>query len=216
MNPVTLILFAALVALNLPLFSGTLPIAWTFDPARFAQGEWWRLFTHPFAHVSLYHLLLDAGAFALLWRMRPRPHSPGRDAFLLTACAAGSLGAALLLDPTAVATRGLCGLSGIGHGLMAYQGLLWSRDRLADRTTRRLGLLILLGVLGKSLFETFSGGVLFTPLHLGAVGTPIPACHLGGTLGGLLAALAKPLRQDRRACPVPARPGLLITDRGAA
>jgi rhomboid family GlyGly-CTERM serine protease len=216
MNPFTFIFFAALTALNLPLAWGQTPLAWTFDPARLAAGEWWRLFTHPFAHVSLYHLLLDAGAFALLWCMRPGPHTIGRDTLLLIACAAGSLAGALLFDPAAVAARGLCGLSGIGHGLMAYQGLLWSRDRLADRTTRRLGLLILLGVLGKSLFETFTGGVLFTPLHLGPVGTPVPACHLGGTLAGLLAALARPQHQDRRASPEPARPGFLITDRGAA
>ncbi len=30
-------------------------------------GERWRDFTFPLTHVSLYHLLLDAGAFVLLY-----------------------------------------------------------------------------------------------------------------------------------------------------
>src|SRR6478735_2634518 len=38
-----------------------------FRPDAVAAGEWWRLLTHPFVHVTWYHLLLDASAFFLLY-----------------------------------------------------------------------------------------------------------------------------------------------------
>jgi hypothetical protein len=58
-------LVVTIILLNLRLFSGTCPVEWIFLPARVASGEWWRVVTHPFVHVSWYHLLLDASAFIL-------------------------------------------------------------------------------------------------------------------------------------------------------
>ena len=199
MNPFTLILFGAILALNLPLlFRGPIE-SLIFDPGSVLAGEWWRLFTHPFIHVSLYHALLDAGAFAFLWQTRPTPHTARRDFILFLTCAAGSLAAALLVDQTLLQTQGFCGLSGIGHGLMAYQGLVWAKDRTGDRFTRNAGWLILLSVFAKSLFEVLSGGVFFGALHLGSIGTPAVACHLGGVIGGCLAGtVLTPIRANDR------------------
>src|ERR1043166_2526392 len=38
-----------------------------FLPEAVGRGEWWRLFTHPFIHVTWLHLLLDGAAFLLLY-----------------------------------------------------------------------------------------------------------------------------------------------------
>src|SRR6476659_2296856 len=58
-----LLVFAGLII----LFSG--PVLWgsmwqsmVFQPVAVRSGEWWRVLTHPFVHVTWYHLLLDATA----------------------------------------------------------------------------------------------------------------------------------------------------------
>ena len=51
-----------LVLLNLPLLTGGFAGFFAFLPDAVWAGEWWRLVTPPFVHVSPYHLLLDAAA----------------------------------------------------------------------------------------------------------------------------------------------------------
>ncbi len=168
-----LVWLALLAAVNAPLLAGRLPEAFMLRPDRVADGEWWRLLTHPLAHVSVYHLLLDAGAFLLLWNQLPA----GRRGCYTLLAAAGSLVFCALI-PGAL-EYGLCGLSGVAHGLMAAVGL----DLLREPATRRVGAVTLLTVVGKSVIEWGSGGDLFTGLHLGDVGRPVPAAHVGGILG---------------------------------
>ena len=69
---------------------------------------------------------------------------------------------------------------------MAYQGICWGLDKNNDTTTRRFGLIMALLVTGKSLIETITGQVMFGQFHIGDVGSPIPACHAGGALAGLV------------------------------
>ena len=108
------------------------------------DGEWWRLLTHPFVHVSRYHLLLDGVAVvSLLVSLADRRASD--RILLVVASAAASLCAASLL-PGETATYGLCGLSGVGHGLMAGAAVLSLREagpgrpaHGSDRPVRRRG-----------------------------------------------------------------------------
>ena len=53
--------------LNLPLLAGHSTAALAFQVDAVAGGEWWRILTHPFVHVSWYHLLLDGAAFLILY-----------------------------------------------------------------------------------------------------------------------------------------------------
>src|SRR3954453_19141298 len=63
-----LVVFGIVVALlNWTLIFGHEQTAFVFVPALVRNGEWWRVFTHPFVHVSLYHMLLDASAFFLVY-----------------------------------------------------------------------------------------------------------------------------------------------------
>jgi rhomboid family GlyGly-CTERM serine protease len=178
-----LTLFALLLALaNLPLLFGRVCEPLLFEPARVAAGEWWRVVTGPFVHVSGYHLLLDAGAFLMLYHGLREP-SFAKRLLLVAAPAAGSM---LVSLPSLLAGGGsLCGLSGVAHGLLAVSALELMDTR--DRTLARVGAACLLIVAGKSVIEAFTGHALFESWHLGDVATPVAICHLGGVLGGLLA-----------------------------
>ncbi len=189
-------LFAlALVLANAPLLAGRVFEPLLFVPSRVAAGEGWRVMTAPFAHVSLYHLLFDAGAFWLIYRGLAEA-SWRRRALVAAVSALGSLAVAV---PALLRDGGsLCGLSGAAHGLLAFSAIEMLAD--ADRATRRVGWASLLAVAGKSLLEAVTGNVLFASLHFGDIGAPVAICHLGGVLGGLSAALAcrgasRPLRR---------------------
>lgn len=182
-HPDLALIFALIVFLNRHLIGlGTgLPAIFTSGAA--ANGEWWRLFTHPFVHVSWYHLTLDAGGFLLLYTGLAESRIPAK-AVLCAVCAGTSLAAALLFSP-ALETAGLCGLSGIAHGLMAFQGI----EMMRDPRDRRVGFASLLIVSGKGFYELLTGRVLFDFLHFGMYGTPLAACHVGGVVGGVAAGL---------------------------
>jgi len=176
--------FAALLAvLNIPLLAGGSPGRFNLDPAALAAGEWWRWLTFPWAHVSPYHLLVDAAAFLTLWAGLRAPLSTRCRHLALTAFFSGAV--PLLLDRR-VQELGLGGLSGVAHGLMLLAAL--EAAARPEKEKRALGVLYFAVVLCKTLFEQFSGQVLFAQLHPGSIGTPIPACHLGGLIGALASA----------------------------
>lgn len=145
------------------------------------NGQWWRIMTHPFVHVSVYHLALDAGAFFLLYSGLKNPSVINRLT-LVGVCGAFSLAVAWLFSP-AISTMGLCGLSGIGHGLMAVSAL----EMITDKKEARLGYIYFILIVSKSIFEMVNGGVFFSFLHFGRCGTPLVACHGGGVVGGIVA-----------------------------
>jgi len=176
-------LVLCIVLANLPLLHGTCAVELIFLPSRVAAGEWWRVFTHFFVHVSWYHLLLDAPAFLMLYQGLDKRQWFERLGYLL-ACGAGSVLVSLYVTPM-VQTHGLCGLSGIAHGLMAISALDVVTTA-TDKTVRRAGILTLVVVLLKSIIEAATGHVVFEALHFGALGTPIAVCHAGGVLGGLI------------------------------
>lgn len=177
------VLGAILVALNLPLFTGEFSTRFIYHPVPLATGEWWRLFTHPLVHVSPYHLVLDAAAFFLAY-VELQHRRLSQRLLLLASSAAGGLLAAVAVSPLVV-THGLCGLSGIAHGLTAVVSLELLR-RSNDRVSTWTAALCFIGVVAKSVFEAVTGNVMFVSWHLGSLGTPIAACHAGGLLGALL------------------------------
>lgn len=177
----TLILLAAVVVFNAHLAglgSGTWAL---FLPAAVGDGQWWRVVTHPFVHVTWYHLLLDAGAFFLLYDGLEEKRM-ARKLLLLPICAAGGLLAALAFSPL-IDTAGLCGLSGTAHGLMAFSGL----EMMRTPGRRGTGAAFFTLVTVKSLYELATGRVFFDFLHMGLCGAPVAACHFGGVAGGTAA-----------------------------
>jgi len=177
--------FAVLIVLlNLPLLSGQLDTKFIFLPEAVSAGEWWRVFTFPFVHVSLYHLLLDATAFFILYSELRDKRRLERFGFMLAA-GAGSLLASIWAAPM-IQTHGLCGLSGIAHGLATVSALEMITST-KSKAVRRVGIASLLLVVGKSAIEAVTGQIAFASWHLGSLGFPIAVCHAGGVAAALLA-----------------------------
>jgi rhomboid family GlyGly-CTERM serine protease len=190
-----LVFAAALVACNLPLAGGGFAASMIFLPDRVMMGEWWRVLSHPFVHLTWYHFLLDAGAFLLLYGGMEEPKRLKRIVYV-PACAIGSLTVSLLASPT-VHASGLCGLSGVAHGLMAVSALeSLKRDGVGGKLSRA-GVISFGVVVIKSIIEVLNGHVFFEAFHFGMMGLPVPESHAGGVLSGIIAFLViarKPTR----------------------
>ena len=187
--------------LLIALFSGSVLLgapwrAMMFDPRAVQDGEWWRVLTHPFVHVTWYHLLLDASAFLLLYHGLLDRRISHRLLFVI----AGTAGSLLLswLTAPAITSRGLCGLSGIAHGLMAISAVEMMRGNTRRSYEWRIGCVTFALVVGKASFEAVSGNVLFDFLYFGMVGDPVAVSHAGGIVGALLVLLMI----ERTACVV--------------
>ena len=179
-----IIFIAVLAGLNLHLLGGSHTNLQIFFPEVLRDGQWWRLFSHPFVHLTWYHLFLDAGAFFILYTGLQEKRVT-RKLTMTLICGSFSLIAALCFTPE-IETKGLCGLSGIAHGLMAYSGL----ELMHTRKRIWVGLFSFLLVFTKSIYEFINGEVVFTFMHMGLCGSPLAACHLGGVVGGILCFVA--------------------------
>lgn len=172
-----------LAVLNTPFFFPAESFA--LHPSALSGHESWRFATFAWAHISPYHLVLDATAFLCLYeKLQGRL---GERLQHLAICILGSGLLPILID-SRLEEIGLRGLSGVAHGLM----IVGAREAMRDRapTVRAFGILTFTGVIAKCALEQLTGTVLFSQWHLGNVGIPIPSCHVGGALGGLLSALA--------------------------
>ena len=178
-----LVFLGLLTIFNLHLSGLTLLPLQIFTPQSVAEGQWWRVLTHPLVHVSWYHLLLDAGAFLLLYTGLDHRRM-GWKLISVGMCAGTSLIAAWIFVPQ-IDAIGLCGLSGTAHGLMAYSGL----EIMRKKRGTVYGLISFWLVVAKSIYEMIRGEVMFEFLHLGMCGTALAPCHLGGVAGGILAYL---------------------------
>lgn len=183
LSPDILLLAGLTIILNLHLIGKGTIQSLLFLPDFVTAGEWWRLFTHPFVHITWYHLFLDAGAFFLLYAGLEDTSSLHRVRHTLI-CGMFSLAAAWAFTP-AVNSLGLCGLSGIAHGLMAVSGL----EMMQKKKTFRLGLICLVLVVAKSIYEVYINNSLFAFLQFGLCGIPLVACHAGGVVGGIISYL---------------------------
>ncbi len=176
------IVFAGLLFLtNAGLCNGIPGSHWTLMPEAVAQGEWVRLLLHPWVHVSWYHLLLDATAFLSLYYMLDR-RSKYEPELILLGSWLGASSLAWFLEP-AIRQAGLCGLSGIAHGLFAAVCIQW----LCKQNLHKAGSIMLAILLGKTILETITGQAFLGQWHFGDVGQPLVLCHAGGVLGGLIA-----------------------------
>ncbi|MEW6079265.1 MAG: rhombosortase [Thermodesulfobacteriota bacterium] len=179
--PLDMVILLGLIGLcNFHLITGDSCGTLIFRWDRVTAGDVYRLVTHPFVHVSWYHFLLDAGAFFLLYTGLSEKR-PSRRLLTVGICGFSGLLAPLIFAPE-VYSQGLCGLSGIAHGLMAFSGL----EMMRDKTTARVGFICLAIVVVKSIYEAATGTMFFSFLLFGLCGIPIAVCHAGGVLGGIV------------------------------
>lgn len=138
-----------------------------FGPS-IADGQPYRIVTSAFLHAGVFHLGLNMLVLFILGRLlEPAIASLRFAGIFFVAVLSGSFGA-LLLDPNVVTV----GASGGVFGLMAATFLI-ARDRGFDQLAQQIGILVVL-----NLVFTFS----IPQISVGG--------HLGGLIGGGLAALA--------------------------
>jgi len=155
----------------------------TFELSRagLAAGELWRLFTGHLTHHSPYHLLVDAGTFAILGSIVERRLGAGRWALLLAASALLISLAFLALEPSLESYRGLSGLD-----CAAFAAALW----LEAPVHRTMTILLGAGFAAKLIYEQVAGGFLFPSTNLGDMGLPVLSAHSIGAAAGFGALLA--------------------------
>ena len=177
------IYIACIVWANLGLLNGSVATAGYYYPDKVLNGEFYRLLTHPFVHVSWYHLLLDGSAFLMLYAMLKETSLVRRTMYLLGAHIGCLIGVTLTLPIHN--SIGYAGLSGIAHGLMA----VWALECLQtkEKNTVTVGWITFGLVLGKAIYEALSSHMLFSLIHTSLIGQPVAISHLGGILGATLA-----------------------------
>lgn len=165
---------------NLHLFTGNLgqALIYRFEIDGFKDLA--SLILHPFVHVSAYHFLLDTGAFCLLYFLLKEFTLYEKWFMMLCSGIMSLLLVSLITGSDQI--DGFCGLSGIGHGLMAVCGLSLSRSA----NHRMIAIIVISTICLKSFFEILSGQALFLDMHQGFCGQPLPASHLGGAIGGCI------------------------------
>jgi rhomboid family GlyGly-CTERM serine protease len=182
-RPELIVVFVLLLLLNAPVLIGSCWHSLIFQPEAVGQGQWWRILTHPLVHVTWYHLLLDGSAFLILYQSLLETSILRRLAYVLAA-AGGSLVAAWT---SPAAGNGLCGLSGIAHGLMAVSALEITATQPPGSPERRVGLASFILVVAKAAFEALTGRMFFAFLDFGLLGSPVAVSHAGGIVGALIA-----------------------------
>ncbi len=146
-----------------------------YDRSGLAAGEWWRLATGHFVHLSLEHAVLNSLGLVLLWMLFARDYSP-RGWLLILAGAVAAIDLGLwVLDSTVL---WYVGSSGALHGVLAAGTLAHLRRREPD------GWILATLLVGKLTYEQSIGALPF--LRGAAV---VVDAHLYGALGGLLAAI---------------------------
>jgi rhomboid family GlyGly-CTERM serine protease len=149
------------------------------------NGEVWRLFTHPFAHMSFYHLATDFVVFLVLFREMKANSKIPIYKIILFCWVVSSLAAVISLPIYGLTTFG--GLSGINYGLLIYFCL---HQALANENIIifRSGCFLICNLLIlKQILECCFRLSLFQDVHYGYVGTPIIESHSGGMIAGLIA-----------------------------
>jgi membrane associated rhomboid family serine protease len=132
-----------------------------------AEGEWWRLFTNGFVHVSILHIGFNMLLLYFLGRLlEPALGTPRFLALYFASLLAGSFGV-MLLDPNTVSA----GASGAIFGL-AGAAFVVARGRVLDALARDVGVLIVF-----NLIFTFASA----DISVGA--------HIGGLVGGVVCSL---------------------------
>ena len=176
--PVLALLLAA-ISVGVYLLPHGVTNALQFDRHALARGEWWRVATAHLTHFDSNHLAWDVGALVALGTVCERA-SRRRSAFALGLASVTISAAVWLFQPQFDTYRGLSGLDSALFGLFA-SSLIQQRRRAPVV----LGVVALLGVLAKSIFEMTTGETAFAA---GIGYSPVPLAHVVGVLCGVVAA----------------------------
>jgi len=139
------------------------------------RGEWWRIFTSSFVHYGFIHLFFNMLLLWIIGQILEPGAGPLRFSLLYVVSVAAGSAAALIVSPLALtggASGGVFGLAAAATLVMWRQGMrFWDTG---------FGPLLIINL----VFDYFTPGISI-------------AAHIGGGIGGLLAAEA--MLQSRKA-----------------
>ncbi len=146
----------------------------------FSTGEYWRIITSHFVHLSLNHTLFNVAGTAIFSFLFARQLS----------CMGWWLVLAFLVPISSMLIYTFnpdlgwyVGFSGVLHGLLITGGILELRK--ADGNDMRMAIFILIVVVAKLIQEQFLGGVESTTEEI-IGGKVFPDAHLYGALAGVV------------------------------
>jgi rhomboid family GlyGly-CTERM serine protease len=148
-----------------------------YDRLAIASGEYWRLVSGHFAHLSNSHLVMNLAGLVLSWLLVGRNYSTVEWLVVLLLAITSISAGFWFLDENML---WYVGLSGVLHGLLiagAMQGL---------KTLPVESAVICLLVVGKLLYEQIAGPLPGSESVSG--GTVVVNAHLYGAMGGAVAA----------------------------
>lgn len=157
-----------------------------YDRVRVQTGEVWRMLTSHFVHWDLQHLGWDTVTFlALGWALEQKSRSRFVACLSLSA-----FGIATGIWWFALDLQRYRGLSGIDTALFVALAVTILEERWRERAWGWvIGIAgLLLCLLGKTLFEFWTGSALFVQ-SAGSTFTPTPLAHVVGAAVGLLVAI---------------------------
>ena len=159
--------------------------AWLiFDRAAIGDGEWWRVVTGSWVHLSISHLVYDGIAVLIAGWLLERDGAP---LWSIVLASASTVGLAVLIGLPEIARYG--GFSGIAYALVAYLALSGLRERDAWRWLCATTLLILVAKLS---YELSTGRFLLVP-----AGDEIVAVPLAHAVGVAMACVAFSIARTR-------------------
>lgn len=122
-----------------------------YDRSAIASGEWWRLISGHFIHLSTEHLLTNSVGFFLLVYLSLR-YARGKEIAILFIMSTVLISISLYVFSPDVARYG--GLSGILHAIIGWIGV-----RMIVAGEQGGGIFVLLLISFKLLYESFYGSL---------------------------------------------------------
>ncbi len=151
-----------------------------YDRAALEAGQWWRLLSGHWVHLSLRHAVLNALGLALMWALFARDYSPLQWLWIVLGAILAIDAGLWLWDST---LQWYVGSSGVLHGVMAAGTLAHLKRREPD------GWLLLAFLAGKLAYEHLVG-----PLPFSGTADVVIDAHLFGVIGGVAVAACLPLK----------------------
>jgi len=175
---------ALVVALLLvPVLGGdALRLAWRYERAAIAAGQWWRFITCHLVHLDGQHALLNGVGLALLWSLFARSYSVWQWLLAVVASMAAIDAGFWLISRQ---LQWYVGASGVLHGVFACGCIAMLRQR------DRVGFIAAVIFAGKLAYEQWRG-----PLPFENADMVVTVAHLYGAIGG--AAIGMVLRARRQ------------------
>lgn len=151
-----------------------------YDRAAFESGQWWRALSAHFTHLNFPHLILNLGAWILIW-IYGWPVCNTRTWLWLIITTSVLTGLTLHFFEPQIPWHG--GLSGLLHGLFLSVAMLKLRTDISDWNAW----VALAAVVGKLVWEWYNGAMPGTQELIG--GRVLTEGHLHGSINAFCVTL---------------------------